>query len=315
MPSKSNTALMAATERRIERRAQLSAALIRQMGIPVEAWTRYAVHAMVSNPDLADCDPASFDRALIRSIDAGVIPDGRQAVIYPFVVRGVKMAQLVIMIAGRIELARRATPGVALDSRVVYECDEWDWIEGAEPVLRHRPNGDGPHEPRDIIAAWATARMPGAPHAEREVMLRYQIDRVRTRSRSGDKGPWATDLEEMIRKTVLGRLLKRLPRGTLDPPDHDDGAGEFLPAPGAEADAEAVVVDQPADQPTEPEQPGSFLTAEAEAKPPPKARPSRAKKKPATKPADTADAPAAQPNKPPSEEGSPFRGGAAPASA
>ena len=37
-------------------------------------------------------------------------------------------------------LARRATPGLALRVRVVYQDDEWDYSEGLHVTLKHRPN-------------------------------------------------------------------------------------------------------------------------------------------------------------------------------
>jgi recombination protein RecT len=47
-----------------------------------------------------------------------------------------------------------------------------------------------------------------------EVMSRSQIEQVRSISRSGNNGPWASWFGEMARKTVIRRLSKRLPMST-----------------------------------------------------------------------------------------------------
>ena len=42
-------------------------------------------------------------------------------------------------------------------------------------------------------------------------MRRDEIEKIKSRSKSGSSGPWKTDYEEMARKTVLRRLVKSLP--------------------------------------------------------------------------------------------------------
>ena len=41
-------------------------------------------------------------------------------------------------------------------------------------------------------------------------MSKVQIDSIRDRSRAGNRGPWVTDYEEMAKKTVLRRALKKM---------------------------------------------------------------------------------------------------------
>ena len=54
-----------------------------------------------------------------------------------------------------------------------------------------------------------------------------QLNQVRNSSRSKDYGPWATFPTEMYRKTVLRRLIKRLPLST-DVDFQDENDYEFV---------------------------------------------------------------------------------------
>ena len=42
-------------------------------------------------------------------------------------------------------------------------------------------------------------------------MTVQEVEAIRNRSKASEFGPWVTDFEEMAKKTVLRRLLKRLP--------------------------------------------------------------------------------------------------------
>jgi hypothetical protein len=45
------------------------------------------------------------------------------------------------------------------------------------------------------------------------VMMKEDVDRIRSKSRSSSNGPWVTDYDEMAKKTVIKRLCKLLPYG------------------------------------------------------------------------------------------------------
>ena len=203
---------------RVERRSNLEAAVLERAGYSPEVFTRVMLNAVVMNPDIGDCNVQSLEWAMMQCIELGLMPDGRQAAIVPF--KG--NATLIPMIEGRIGMARRATPGLALRVRVVYRADDWEYSEGLVPVLSHTPQEGGRAE-ADLVAAYAIAVMPQASAPEFEVMTRPDIDRYRAFS-SAKRGPWTTHFAEMAKKTVLGQLLKRLPKvpGDIDSPSELD---------------------------------------------------------------------------------------------
>ena len=192
----------------VEKRIEQSAALCRRAGIEPDAFQRVVFHALRRNRSLVNADPASIDQALSKSLELGLLPDGNQAAIVVY--KG--QATLLPMIEGRLMLARQAQPGISFHTGVVYEGDEFEYVDGLEVVLRHVPNPEADRKPDKLRAAYAIARLPGANHyIEHEVHFLRDLIRYRDRS-SARKGPWTTDFAEMCKKTTLGQLLKRLPK-------------------------------------------------------------------------------------------------------
>lgn len=218
---------------RIETRVGRSSGLLKAMGTDYEAFLRVALNALVVSPDLAQCDPDSMDIAIVHALNLGLMPDGREAAI----VRYKDRAQLMPMIEGRLKLARRAVPGIAIWARTVWEGDRWEHEEGLTPRLVHVPDPAAfDRKAERVRAVYAVARFPGGA-TEHEVLYRVEIDHFRAMSRARG-GPWSEHYAEMGEKAVLGRLLKRLPRraGEPDLPDEADlfgGATQSAPTPAA----------------------------------------------------------------------------------
>ena len=141
------------------------------------------------------------------------MPDGKECAIVPYN----KKATLILMIEGRLKLAQQATKGLVVRSMAVYEGDEWDYAEGLYAHLDHVPNAGASNAEQDLIYVYATARMPGAPDPQYDVMSRATVDRYRAFSASPTRGPWVTHFEEMAKNAVLKRLLKRLPKSSRAP--------------------------------------------------------------------------------------------------
>ena len=195
-------------EERIKRRVKLSAPILETMGVSEKVYERVVLNALVLQPSLIECDPRTIDAAIMRCINARLLPDGREAAIVPFK----NAATFLPMIDGQIKLAHQATPGLTLRPRLVYGADEWDYEEGLYPVLKHRPASAGSRLFEDIIAVYAIAKMPKSVEGIYEVMLRGDIDRHMAYSRSANSGPWKTHYGQMAIKTVLRQVLRRLPQ-------------------------------------------------------------------------------------------------------
>ena len=212
MTTKQETAL--AVKSRVESRVAMSGALLERMGYTVEQYERVCLNALLVSPGLADCTPQSMDIAITHCITAGLIPDGKQAAIVPYG----KNATLVPMADGLVMLAHQATKGLGLRTRVVYAGDDWEYEEGAHPILKHKPNPAADHSDGKIIAAYAVSTRPSKIEPDFEVMDRATLDRYRGYSRARS-GPWDTHYVEMAEKTVLKQLLKRLPKSVTAPPE------------------------------------------------------------------------------------------------
>ena len=211
----------------IEKRVKASESLLERMGITPEAYERVVLNALIRNPNLADCDRNSLDIAVADCIQAGLLPDGKQCAIVPFKPRNAPsaLATVIPMIEGRLMLARRATPGLALRVRVVYQDDEWDYSEGLHVTLKHRPNPLADKRDENVIAAYAVAHLPGSTYPEFEVFDRATINRYRGYSKSD--GIWQSHFPEMCKKAVLGQLLKRLPKAVGAPPEPENMPESF----------------------------------------------------------------------------------------
>ena len=220
----------------ITRAVDLNGAMIQAMGINPDVYREVGVNALVMQPGLAKCSPASVGRAVVRCIQTGLLPNGIEAAIVPFG----NEATFVPMIEGRLKLARRATPGIAFRVRLVYAEDVFEHTEGLHPRLEHTPALDGSRSDGSIIAAYAVATFPGGGQ-EFEVFTRADIDRYRSYARSKG-GPWQTHFGEQAKKAVLGQLLKRLPRSGMKTP-----IASTVEAPDVDGldatPAEAVIID------------------------------------------------------------------------
>ena len=226
-------------------RINKSIELIERMGVTQEQFERVALNALVLNPEIVKCTTQSLDQAVLRCAEVGLLPDGVQAAIIPYKDK----ASFIPMITGKIVLARRATKGLVLRARCVYEQDDWKHVEGMHPELVHRPNKNGIKSDEAIIAVYATAIAPDWPEPEWEVLYRPEIDRYRARAAS-TRGPWSTDYAEMAEKTVLGLVLKRLPRRPGEN-DVEDAlfAGEDLPVEVAVVDVQTSQSEQATEKP------------------------------------------------------------------
>lgn len=173
-----------------------------------EKFTRVAMTAIQNNPDLQNADRRSLFGAIVRLAQDGLLPDGREAALVLF---GNK-AQAMPMIAGVLKKVRQSGEVAKVSAQVVYENDLFTVRYGFDEDVEHSP--PALDKPRGkAIGAYATAVLKDGSRLL-EVMSLEEIEKVRSVSRSGQKGPWAQWWGEMARKTVMRRLSKRLPMST-----------------------------------------------------------------------------------------------------
>lgn len=170
-----------------------------------DRFIRVAVTAMMRTPKLKECDQPSFFNALLTLSQLGLEPDGRLAHLIPFEnkKRGVTECQLIIDYKGLVDLANRSGTVANIHADKVCENDAFEFDRG--DIKKHvidfkQPRGNA-------YAYYAIVRFKDGSE-KCEVMPREDIEKIRSRSRAGNYGPWQTDYDEMAKKTCFRRLSK-----------------------------------------------------------------------------------------------------------
>ena len=224
------------------RRPQFKAAL--PAHIPVERFVRIAMTAVQMNPKLATADRASFWTSCMRAAQDGLLPDGREGalVIYSTKVPGTKNEWIdkVVwqpMIAGLRKKVRNSETIATWDVHAVHAKDKFDYEEGDDPYIKHKPYMPKPLErnaaetdeqyaerlrahidPGPLTFAYSIAVLKTGEKS-RDVMSRFDVDHVRDtyskRDRNGDFSTmWVNSYDEAAKKTVARRHSKVLPMST-----------------------------------------------------------------------------------------------------
>lgn len=195
--------------------------------ITFEKFQRTVMTACLANQELFNCDLPSLMLAAVKCATDGLLPDNREAafVIFNSKERGpegdrwVKKAQYIPMWVGLLKKIRQSEEVDSVRAHVVYKIDlekgKFEYVLGDEERIIHEPYL-GVGDKGGIIAAYCIAHLKNGD-VIREVMTFEEIEKVRRKSKSGDKegkpiGIWAEWYEEMARKTVFRRAAKWLPQ-------------------------------------------------------------------------------------------------------
>ena len=197
--------------------------LLKPHKMDADAFKECAIDQFYKNPRLKSCTIPTLSVALLRCARLGILPDGWCAHLVPFkngslsreAGKDVYDVTLVIDYKGFNTLAIRSGFVSCIHADIVRANDYFSYENG---IVRHKPDIFAPREERgEIVGAYAVARMHDG--AEKfEVMSLEQIYDVRGRSASYQASqkfdistPWDTDPEEMMKKTVVRRLIKYIP--------------------------------------------------------------------------------------------------------
>jgi len=176
---------------------------------------RIALSALSRNPKLLECTPASVLQAVMLSAQLGLEPNALgHSYFVPFENRKLGIVECVFIpgYRGLIDLAKRGGDIVDIEARAVYAGDDFKFEYGLLPLLHHVPDFNAEERTdKDVIAVYAVASLKDSTVRPFDVMSRKEIDRIRSKSRSANNGPWVTDFVEMARKTVVRRFVKYLP--------------------------------------------------------------------------------------------------------
>ncbi|WP_372943952.1 recombinase RecT [Shewanella sp.] len=158
---------------------------------------------------IARKNPESLRNAIINVASIGVTlnPAEKKAYLVP---RGGAVC-LDVSYRGLADLAVDSGAAVWVDAKLVYANDEYQ-PAGMGELPYHKPaNPFLPSGKGNLIGVYAAAKRPDGTYAVKEMDM-DQINAIKGRSESGKKGngPWKTDFEEMVLKTPMKSVVKRL---------------------------------------------------------------------------------------------------------
>ena len=182
--------------------------------ITSERVARIALTTLRKNPGLLECDPNSFLGAVMQASQLGFEIDDNLGYVYlvPFFNKktGKKEVQLLVGYRGLIELARRSGKLRSVSARLVYENEPFSIEYGLMETLRHTPLPPSKRGEK-VKGVYAVASMSDNTKVF-DFLWSEEIEEVKKSSKAGDSktSPWATHEEEMMKKTVIRRMMKYL---------------------------------------------------------------------------------------------------------
>jgi recombination protein RecT len=193
-----------------------------------DAFVRVAYSTITKTPKLMEATPASLLMSLLEAASLGLVPNSvmGEAYIAPFNnkvkftdengkerERWETQAQFIPGFRGLAKLARNSGQVSNVIARLVRDGDTFEVLQGTEERITHVPLLGTSEKP--MVRVYAVAFFRDGPPMF-DVMERWEVDRIRQRSKSKNNGPWVTDYDEMAKKTVFRRLSKHLPLSDND---------------------------------------------------------------------------------------------------
>jgi len=179
-------------------------------GFNYDRMCRAAINAIATTPAIAECTTTSIFLSTIKAFTLGLEPNGALAEGYliPFTNKGIKTAVFMPSYRGLINIARRSGDITTLYAASVFENDNFKITLGDDKRLEHEPDM---FSDRGDTNGYYAAYKTKTGDIDFEVMTIDEIEKVRNTSKAKDSGPWRDWYDEMAKKTVIKRLLKRAP--------------------------------------------------------------------------------------------------------
>lgn len=199
----------------------------------LDRFVTVALHAATSRPDILKATRESLvesirDAAMFGLEPVGATGDGSIVVYHEkrkelrtspdgsrqFEVEvSVPTAHFQPMYRGLLTLARRSDEIAYIDAAVVFAGDGIELEGGSDPFVRHVPAIPRPAGAK-VVLVYAVAELSNGKKYV-DWMTEAEIEVSRKQSRAKDAMAWTSFWTEMARKTILRRLMKRLPLETL----------------------------------------------------------------------------------------------------
>lgn len=203
-----------------ERRDQIGAFLQVRSPEEQDRFMNIAVDSIVRDQNLLSADLLSLVQSVRHAAIMGLEPTsimGEGAiVVYRDSSQNKKIAQFQPMVRGLQKLARNSGEIAAIGVDVVRRKDHFVYRSGSDPVIEHEPfipnfmPDPSPSEGNDVIGAYAYLKLRSGElvplfMSTEQIHQRRQISK--SWRNSGEQSVWGQWPEEMMKKTVLRRLL------------------------------------------------------------------------------------------------------------
>lgn len=180
---------------------------------------RTAYLAIAGDAKLQACTAESLIRCVIKAAELGFEIGG--ALNYLYIVPFKDEATPIVSYQGLIYLMLLHPKVLDVRAKVVRSWDEYVFVEGIEPQLKHVPleppeNAD-PNDPKSVKAVYAIvtlASKSGHTFQHAEWMWKNEVDTIRKRAPSGNSPAWRDHYPRMALKSVIRRLSTQVPKST-----------------------------------------------------------------------------------------------------
>lgn len=192
-----------------------------------ERFTRLAVTTICNDPKLIQAvteSPRTLIAALMTAVQLGLEPNTPLGQCFLIgrnnknKVTGKKEMQVSFEkgYQGDLALCYRSGEVQLVRPVVIYKKDEWDYEEGLDPKLYHKPYRGG--DRGESVAYYCVCTMKngakGFSFMTKEQVLAHAKDKSPSYEFETDsfRGPWETDFDSMALKTVIIKALKYMPK-------------------------------------------------------------------------------------------------------
>lgn len=210
------------------------------------------VYSVQKTPGLLECERTTLMHAFMAAAEYELYPSNVSGEAYVIPYKG--KAQFQLGYQGIITLLYRA--GVeAVNSNIIHQKDHFEYEEGLDPKLVHKPDVFAPGGRGDAIGVYAVAVVNGQKIFK--VMSKDEVLKFRefSQSKASEYSPWNAKNDPelwMWRKTCIKQLAKSLPKNeTIQKAIAEDNNESVIAAAQATLDAGGPAVGRALHEPSE----------------------------------------------------------------
>ena len=176
-------------------------------GVTQDRMIGLAVRAVMLEPKLLKCDPATILDSIAQAATLGVELDGvlGRSYLIPYK----NECKLILGYKGMLDLARRHADVKDITARIVYESDDFSYEFGDSPFIHHKPSEDIDRHNQGITHIYVICNLTNGGK-QSDVWTTARINDHRDRYAKGldqPTSPWNTSWPPMGMKTVLKSMI------------------------------------------------------------------------------------------------------------